>query len=330
MSKNKPKLRREFHYYDWTLEPYKANPDTANRLMKDLFGKIFPTGEDPVIKVLNRHEGRKNANRRELFILSYRILRGGNRARGKICLIRDRLPKEWDGAITVSKLKQKKNREFIEETSFMVDYSSPIGPKMMIEFNHFGPRASDLTWYIRQVSREYKIATKVQSSLLLKRDYKSLEKNIQNIFSISVKVHVSDLLHLNGSGWLQSFQNLQKQHRYKESRLEVFFGKEPGAKKGTYKVNAHGNDEGRNWIQWLRNNDSNIEHLQELKMDVMMDGGHKPEWIDFIQNKFTSILYVESEKSGKYVDSKQFNHVTGQEFNKFLLQGKTTIQKDPN
>ncbi len=312
-------LKYEFNYASLKMKPYIGDVGSSSSLLKNIIKKLneedFPSDK----KVINRHENRKNAVNRRLVMISNRFEEQGLRSYGKIALIKNKAPQIWGGKDIVEEIEKEENKQFIEITNFWVYYCVGADPVVMYEYNHEGPRLSDIEFYLRQIAKEYRIAKNISTSLHLKTTYDQLDKNLKNVFGLTVKVNSANTKRYD---WLSALKKLDDDSGFKDVRLEFFYKRVK--ENGQYPKNIRGLDFARNIISWLKKNEENIDYMSDLKMSYQVSGSDEIIDLDFLKNKVVSILKIPLNEQRKII-SKDFRRIVCTEFNHYLKSGETHI-----
>lgn len=309
----------EFNYASFKMKPYSGDVGSSSSLLKGIIKKLneddFPSDK----KVINRHENRKNAVNRKLVIISNRFEVKGMRSFGKIALIKNKAPQIWGGKDIVEEIEKEENKQFIEISNFWIYYCVGADPVVMYEYNHEGPRLSDIEFYLRQIAKEYRIAKNISTSLHLKTTYDQLDKNLQNVFGLTVKVNSANTKRYD---WFNALKNLNDDSGFKDVRLEFFYKRVK--ENGQYLKNIRGMDFARNIISWLKKDKDNLEYMSDLKMSYQVSGSDEIIDLDFLKNKVVSILKIPLNEQDKVI-SKEFRGIVSDEFNYYLEKGETNI-----
>jgi hypothetical protein len=307
----------EFHYASFNLEPLAKDNSTSSQLLKNIIQSLNSEDFPSESKIIDRHKERKNTPSRNLVIISNRFERKGLRCFGKIALIKNKAPKIWGGKDIIEEISKEKNKRFIEVTNYIINFNESSKPVIMHEFNHEGPRLSDIEYYYRQISKKLHLARSINSSLHLESDYNQLDKEMSNIFEVVVKVNAANANKLN---WHNELKQLKDATGFKDVRLEFFY-KRKKEKNGKYEKNIMGLDFARKMIAWLKKNAFNIEYLEDLKMSYQVGEDDNVIDLDFLKNKTRSLIRIETF-DGLY-ESKELMRLAANEFNYYLTNGKT-------
>lgn len=313
----------EFNYADLILEPYTGTKSTSAKLLKEVIQKCNERDFPPANKLIDRHRNRSNAERRRLVLISAPMEREGKRCFGRMALIKNKAPFLWKkGTDFVMDIEKEENQEFLEITNFSIDFTSKNDvPIIMVEFNHAGPRISDLEYFFRQIAKQYRIAKSIRYIPHLNVLYGDLSSKISNVFKINVKVNNGLLAQRTDRKWLQNLRNIKTETGFKEIAMELFFSRAKD-ESGKKIKNILGLEYARDMIDWLRKDRNNIDLIEDLKMEYQVDDKEEPEFLDFLKNKTTSIVFVRFTTAKKYTLA-DYKHQVGNEFNHYLSTGKT-------
>ncbi|MBL4707068.1 MAG: hypothetical protein JKY48_01320 [Flavobacteriales bacterium] len=314
----------EFHYCTLDLINLKGGVSSNSRLLKDILQKFKESDRPDDLVVIDRFKNQKGFKKRKLVQISARFGKGGTRCFGRMALIKNKAPQYWSGKDVIEAVDKPANKEFIEVTNYVIDFSSDSGPIMMVEFNDSGPRVSDIEFYFRKHSQHYKIARSISTTLHLEVEFSDLDSKLENIFEVVVKVNSSKLIY-NKANWFNQFRNLKTETGYKDVRVQLLYGynKDP---QGGYKKNTQGLDFARKILGWLKGDKHNIENVEDLKMTYLTEENQVPTELDFLKNKRTSCLQIPLNNG--YFNRKEFETLVGYEFTHYLQNGTTNKNCD--
>lgn len=301
-----------FNYASFSLQPYADDSGTSSTLLKRIINKLNDENEPIVIA---RYPNRKSG-RRELVMISNRVEDQGTRCFGKIALIKKKIPLIWSGKDFVKEIERGENTEFIEVTNYAIHFSVVGEPIIMYEFNNEGPRFTDIDFYLKHIASKFKLAKNIKYSLHLNTDFSKLDKEVKNVFGVTVKVKSAFTQNYD---WVDNLKDLQEDTGYKDIRLEFFYGRVRD-QSGKYKRNIKGTDFARNLITWLQKDKKNLKYLGDLKMSYQSNNDEVID-LDFLKNQAESIIKV-PVINGIFVP-REFKSLLAQEFEYYLKTGKT-------
>jgi len=311
----------EFNYASISLIPYSGQNGTSTQLLKNIIKKLNEEDFPKEKKVIDRFENRKNSIYRKLVIISNQFGDKGKRCFGKIALIKNKAPLLWGGKDIIEEIEKESNKEFIEITNYTIHFNETADPVIMFEFNSEGPRLSDIEFYLRKIAAEFKLARRIQSIIHLNTDYEQLGNEMQNVFALTVKVNSTNT---NKFNWFSALKYINDDSGFKDVRLEFFFKRKREAN-GNYERNIRGTDFARNILTWLRKDRKNIKYLDDLKMSYQLIDDDEIIDLDFLKNKVVSTVRIPLIDKKIYTPS-DFKKIVGQEFNYYLINGKTMNQ----
>src|SRR6218665_544243 len=290
MAEKKGFNEMEFHYADLTLQPYAGSSSHSGKILKEIIEKMNNTTDFPDSKrVIPKHP---NQNRKRRLVNLSASMASATRCFGKIALIKEKAPQIWSGKDIIEEIEKDENKKFIETTNYVINFS-PIGePIIMVEFNHAGPRLSDIEFYFGKVSKMFKIARSIKSTFHLDIDYQNISKELENIFNLSVKVKASDSVGTSSAEWHKPFKVLKDESGYADVRMQLFFKRAEDKTHGGFIKNIQGMKYVRDLFDWLAKDKKNIKQIEDLKMEYMVSGSDEIQDLDFLKNKTTSIVHI--------------------------------------
>jgi len=317
----------EFNYASLSLEPYISTNKDSSKLLKEIVQKL---NEDN-FPLIDRYENRKGSEKRRIVNISSPFEKRGARCFGRMALIKNKAPMLWGGKDVVEHIKNDGDMKFIEITNYIINFNEDSDPVIMLEYNHAGPRLSDIVYYFRQITKNYRIARSIKSILHLTTDYSNLDKELTNVFSITAKINAGQLIHTKGANWHKSMKNLVDDSGFKDVKFELSFKREKEDSGGFVK-NIRGMDFAKGILGWLKKDEGNIDHVGDLKMSYLTDESDVIVELDFLKNKTTSIINIPLFNETQY-RLQDFKHAAGQEFNHYLRTGMVndvSQKKEPN
>lgn len=311
----------EFNYASFKLIPYSGQSGSSSRLMKEIILKLRENDFPNEKRIIDRYKNRKGANKRELVIIANRFGDKGLRCFGRIALIKNKAPLLLVGSNIIEEIEKEKNKRFIEISNYSINFSNEGDPIVMFEFNNEGPRLSDFEFYIRQIGKDFNIAKNINYILHLNTEFDKLDKSIQNVFNVTVKV---SSFYSNNASWFKALKNINEDTGYRDVRVELFY-KRAKEENGKFIKNIKGLDFAHGIFNWLRKDRNNIEYLDDLKMSYQLNDSDEIIESDFIKDKVTSVIKVPLAE-GKLYRTTDFDSEVGQEFNFYLRSGKTNFE----
>ena len=243
--------------------------------------------------LIDKHEGRTNS-RRELFMNRAVILPREGRIRcsmallrtGKIPLIK---PREEFKLIPITDAIKG---SIAEETHFFIDHSTDA-VIICCEYNHYGPRISDIEYYFRNIAHKVLKqckATQIDAFLDAPID-ETLEK-LKNVLNIEIKVAPLDLNRLTNdvqNKYFSGMRNLTNILEPKYLRIEAYF-QSPGANSKALNVKA--NDMVKDLLSKIKGSKVDIDTFKAFTFKYEDKEG-KEEVFNLLSGKKEIILEVD-------------------------------------
>ena len=244
ISMSSKKAKVIFHFFDLHFTPYRGNEgSTSSQILKQCLQRINDemTNEGKAI-VIDRHEGRKDEIPRNIFIRSAAYSHKEKKYKCRIALIRDnKIP------VLVSKLNysftpldQLQDKALVETTNFYIDVEGDT-PVVCCEFNNYGPRVSDIEYYLRYISsrRMLHISKACKASIHMKSPVKEVLDSITDVLRFNIKARPNNLKYLYQEmeeSFIGNMKALANSVEPRSIRVNAFF-REMGSKKEKYKNN---------------------------------------------------------------------------------------------
>jgi hypothetical protein len=305
----KKSIEISFHFFDLILTAYKSMGSVnSSNLLKNLFNLLIDDRKNDTVHVIDRKEGESNDDKRNLLIFSLAYTEKGQRIKGKIALLRDKLPVFLNNRSDIDEIENLRDRKLAEITHFCVDFSKKE-PLIMYEFNSNGPRISDFEYYIRQLGKKKGIIKYSKASLRVKGEIEKLIKDIKNVSEIELKVKITNTQFLKDvdNKFYSCVTALNDSHPFETIRFSTGFSRK--------KINYGGLDLTRKLLTFFKKNKNELDHVEDLKVTV--DCGTGFEVFDLISQKETRILPITLISPGRY-DSKDLFFKALQELNSFM------------
>ncbi|MGE0566581.1 MAG: hypothetical protein AB7O73_01415 [Bacteroidia bacterium] len=255
----------------------------SNKLLKENQGHL-----------IDKHETRQGS-RREIFINRAVIMHAEKRIRcsiallraGKIPLIK---PKEGYKLIPISDAIKG---NIAEETHFFIDYSKG-SVVICCEYNHHGPRITDIEYYFRNVAhkvlRESK-ATEVEA--FLDAPIEETLKKLKTVLNIDIKIIPDDLSKLStdvSNKYFTGMRTLGSVLKPKFLRIEAYF-QSPGGSIQSKELNSSANNMIKDLLQRIKGNSLNIDAFKAFMFKFEDEDG-KESVFNLLSGKKEIILLV--------------------------------------
>ena len=258
-----------FHFYSLRFTPYNENNTMSSA---DILGKVITFISDQKIKgkgvIIDKHKNRTDVESRELFMNYGVFIHKDKRIRCSIALLRK-------GKIPM--LKPKDSLDLIplteatgsiaEQTHFYIDYSRPQAV-ICVEYNHHGPRFSDIEYYFRVVAHDHLHLSKALSANLYKDDtIDTTLAELKNVLNIEIKMQAENVTHMDNDakGYISGISNLGQRLKPKFLRVEAYF-QVPGTKIKTEEPNQDANNMFRTFLNKFKNRSFHQELFEHFEV----------------------------------------------------------------
>jgi len=184
------------------FKPYSGDEGlTSSHILKESLQHINNIKLQGKGILIDRHEGRKNSDFRNLFISSASYIPKEKKYKCKIALLREnRLPNILNRKnFKLTPITELEGRAIAETTNFYIDISNDV-PLVCCEYNYHGPRISDIEFYLRQISSQIlKISTSCKASIHMKLPINEVLGSLEDVLKFDMKVKPERLQYLNQS-----------------------------------------------------------------------------------------------------------------------------------
>jgi len=234
-----------FHFYSLRFTPYKELEGKSNTrtILMDIMTYIMNKKQNGRGHLIDRNQNRDQDGPRELFMTSAIIMLKERRIRCSIALLRS-------GKIPMLKPTDKfllvpldTVGTVAEETHFFIDYSKGDGI-ICVEFNNFGPRISDIEYYLRNIARDtLKVSKVTDVNLFFDSTIDKTLAELKNVLNMDIKVQPKMLAQMDTEIVGQYFTGINSiGHKLKPKyiRLEAFF-QMPGKSVTSSEINVEAN-----------------------------------------------------------------------------------------
>lgn len=189
----------KFHFYSLRFTPYSHLTDnhTSTSIVKDVINYLMQELRKGQGYLIDKNRNRKNEGTRELFMTSAVFMHKERRIRCSLALLRSgRVPKIKP--VDQFKLVPIKTLGSIaEETHFFIDFSRDYGV-ICTEFNYYGPRLSDIEYYLRNVARDkLKLSKSTEVNLYMSNTLDKTLANLKNVLNMQVKIQPSKIAQMD-------------------------------------------------------------------------------------------------------------------------------------
>lgn len=258
-----------FHFHSLRFTPYNDNNTMSSA---DILGKVITFISDEKIKgkgvIIDKHKNRSDVEPRELFMNYGVFTHKDKRIRCSIALLRK-------GKIPMLKPKDsldlvpltEANGSIAEVTHFYIDYSRTHAV-VCVEYNHHGPRFSDIEHYFRIVAHEHLHLSKALATSMYMDDTidKTLEE-LKNVLNIEIKMKAENVTHMDNDakGFISGISNLGSRLKPKFLRVEAYF-QVPGTNIKTEETNQDANNMFRTFLNKFKSRPFHQELFEHFEV----------------------------------------------------------------
>lgn len=267
--------------------------------------------------LIDKHEARQG-NRREIFMNRAVILLADKRIRCSMALLRaGRVPlikpKEEYVLIPISDAIKG---SIAEETHFFIDFSKN-NIIICCEYNHHGPRISDIEYYFRNVAHKVlRQSRATEVNAYLDAPIEETLNKLKNVLNIDIKIVPQDLSKLStevSNKYFSGMRTLGAVLNPKFLRLEAYF-QSPGGSVQSKALNTNANNMVKDLLNRIKGNTLDIDAFKSF-MFKFEDTEGKEEVFNLLSGKKEIVLEVDvKEVKG----SKGWYALIKPEFDKFI------------
>jgi len=310
----------EVHYHFFSLKFTPLNSLTSKYNSNDIMRNVITyisnkLQEEKQGHLIDRHEARQNS-RRELFMNRAVFLPVEKRIRCSMALLRSGReplikPKEEFKLVPISKTLGS----IAEETHFFIDYSKDYAV-ICYEYNHHGPRLSDIEFYFRNVAHKalkQSKATEVNSYLEVPID--EALSNLKNVLNMEIKVQPKNLRHLDPDlqgKYFTGMNNIGNVLKPKFIKIETYF-QSPGKGIKSSALNIEANKMFKEMLNRFKGRSFNIDAFDAFVVKYEDKDGNE-EFFNLLRGKKEIILNINL----KTTKSKDWYELIKDDFNSFM------------
>lgn len=266
--------------------------------------------------LVDRLEKRSGGDTRELFLSSVVFLAKEQRIRCSIALLRKgRAPKLKPAdkflLIPISELGTP-----AEETHFYIDYSKSYAV-LCVEFNFFGPRASDIEFYLRNVAHDkLRLASATQLELYMDAPIAETLKQLKNVLNFEVKMRPQRITQLDKDlvgSYFTGITTLAQRVKPKFIKLEASFQNPGGAVQST-ELNKEGTGMVKILLERFLKSPYNIDCFDGFTVKYESTDGTE-EVFNLLKGKKEIVKEIDLKKIKK---KREFYDLIKEDFDQFM------------
>lgn len=316
MEENKTEIRYQLFVLKFTpLKGINLNSkDITFNIITYISNKLVHENQGHLI---DKHEMRQ-ANRREIFMNRAVIMHKEKRIRcsmamlrsGKIPLIK---PKEEYKLVPISEAIKG---SIAEETHFFIDYSKG-SVVICCEYNHHGPRITDIEYYFRNVAHKVLRQSKAtEVNAFLEAPIAETLSKLKNVLNIDIKIVPQDLSKLSqdvSNKYFTGMRTLGAVLKPKFLRIEAYF-QSPGGSVQSKELNSNANNMIKDLLNKIKGNQLDIDAFKSF-MFKYEDVDGKEELFNLLSGKKEIILEVDLKS---IASAKDWYNLVKPEFDQFI------------
>lgn len=218
----------KFNFFELKYTPFKNSPQqTTKDILHDVITFLTQSQLAGSGILIDRHEDRKKDIARPLFVTQVSTDWKEKRIKVSMALLRKgRIPKLKPAETWTLVPLEKGRGEIAEETHLFIDFNTPT-IIMCVEFNHNGPRMSDIEYYFRIVANDkLRLAKATEITMYMDISVDKALAEFKNILNMKVKVQPQKLSQLDTAiqgQYFTSISNLSQQVNPNFVKLEMLF-----------------------------------------------------------------------------------------------------------
>lgn len=309
-----------YHYFSLKFTPLKLVEDTydSNDIMRNVITYISnKLHVDKQGYLIDRHETRHNS-RRELFINRAVILPREKRIRCSMALLRSGRepflkPKEQFKLIPLS---EHMSGSIAEETHFFIDYSRKYAV-ICCEYNHHGPRISDIEYFFRNVAQKaLKQSRATEVSTYLDAPIDETLAKLKNVLNLEIKIQPKNLCQLDPdmqNKYFSGMNNIGQVYKPKFIRLEAYY-QSTGKGISSNELNVPANKMVTEMLNRFRGRAFNIDAFDAFQVKYEDKDGNEAVF-NLLSGKKEIVLNVDIKKVTR---SKDWYALIENDFNNFM------------
>lgn len=258
----------KFHLYSIKFKAYSKleKKHSSTSILKDTITFLTNELHKGQGYLIDKNRNRESENSRELFMTSAVFMPKQRRIRCTLALLRSgRVPKIKP--VDEFKLVPIKTLGSIaEETHFFIDYSRNYGV-VCIEYNYYGPRMSDVEYYLRNVARDkLKLSKALDVNLYMSNTIDKTLENLHNVLNMQVKIQPNKIPQMDNDIKGQYFTGINTiGNRLKPNyiRVETYF-KTPGNNIASKELNKEANSMVKTLLSKFKARPFNIDCFEDF------------------------------------------------------------------
>jgi hypothetical protein len=188
-----------FHFYSLRFTPPNeiASDNNSTSILKDTITYLTNELLEGKGYLIDRNKNREGEGPREIFMTSAVFMHKERRIRCSLALLRSgRVPQ----IKPVDKFKLvpiETLGKIAEETHFFIDFSRDYAV-VCVEFNYYGPRMSDIEYYLRNVAHyKLKLSKATEVNMYMSNKIDETLENLRNVLNVQIKMQPSKIAQMD-------------------------------------------------------------------------------------------------------------------------------------
>lgn len=315
--KNNDIIITKFYLHKIKFTPRKLVSENSNEILTKVI--TFLNQEKTVNKkvyLIDKHHNRTEGPRRELFMYSAVFVPKSKRIKCAIALIDDRKkpmikPKDTFDLVPFDTAKGS----ITELTTFFIDYS--VSPAVMcVEYNHNGPRLSDIEYYFRNIAHDKLFLAKATTTTTyMNAGIDDMLESLYNVVNFEFKIKPQNVTYLDNDvkGYMSGIANLGSRMQPKFIKVEAMY-QTPGAKVKSTLLNKEANSLTRLLLNKFKTRPFHIEQFEDFEVKYINKDGE-----DAVFNLLSGKMEVIVEtKKDEHLNTTQWYAKIESQFNDFI------------
>jgi hypothetical protein len=285
----------ELHSLKFTPYNEKEKELNSNSILRDVMTFLSQQKMAGKGYLINRHANRERELPRELFLTDCVQMVKEKRYRCTIALLRSGRTPMFKPADEFKLIPLDTSMGSIaEKTHFYIDYSKGV-PILCIEFNYYGPRPSDIEYYLRSVARDkLRIAKATELTVFMDVNLDKAIEEFANVLNFEIKIQPQKLHELDKvlvGEYLTGMVNLGNKVKPRHIKIEAYFQTQ-GKTIGPQPVNTEGNIMVRKFLNTIKAQRHFIDCFDNFEV-VYQDKLGNEEVLNLIKGKKAITLVVD-------------------------------------
>lgn len=218
----------KFNFFELKYTPFKNSiQQTTRDIIHAVITFLSQSQQAGSGILIDRHEDRIKDTARQLFVTHVSTDWKEKRMKVSMALLRTgRLPKLKPAETWTLVPLEKGRGEIAEETHFFIDFNN-LSIIICAEYNHNGPRISDIEYYLRIVAKDkLRLAKATEITMFMDTSIDKALAEFKNILNMKVKVQPQKLSQLDTviqGQYFTAISNLSQQVNPNFVKLEMLF-----------------------------------------------------------------------------------------------------------